>query len=249
MLPLLTYKPTTQNHRVPGYEVGNDDTPVLYRQEDLTGSSPSTVDALLWAAYRQIFSEHEILDSFRQPFLESQFRNGMITVRELVRGLGKSEPFYRMVVETNSNYRIVEICLKRFLGRAPYNRDEPIAWSIAIAQKGIGGFIDLLLDSTEYQQTFGDSTLPYQRRRMKERPFNLVTPRYSDYWRTKQERDYPKQGDIRNFLELARQLNPRGQKPASPPSVANLPLLDMTTERAPAQVATSIRGSFSFPVR
>ncbi|NJK34803.1 MAG: phycobilisome rod-core linker polypeptide CpcG2 [Oscillatoriales cyanobacterium SM2_2_1] len=247
MLPLLAYKPTTQNHRVDGYEVGNDDTPALYRRENLT--SPSAVDELLWASYRQIYSEHEILDSFRQPFLESQFRNGMITVRELVRGLGKAEPFYRMVVETNSNYRIVEICLKRFLGRAPYNRDETIAWSIAIAQKGIGGFIDLLLDSNEYQQTFGENTLPYQRRRMKERPFNLVTPRYSDYWRTKQEQDYPKQGDIRNFLDLARQLNPKGQKPVAPASVANVRLLDMTTDKPATKVPASIRGSFSFPVR
>jgi len=245
MLPLLAYKPSSQNQRVAGYEVASDETPLIYRRQNI--STYSDLQELLWASYRQAFSEHEILESFRQPFLESQFKNGQISVKELMRGLGKSEAYYRLVVEPNSNYRVVEITLKRFLGRAPYNQGELIAWSIVVAQKGIGGLIDALLDSEEYQNNFGDDIVPYQRRRYKDRPFNLVTPRYADYWRDKQAELYPKAGDIRNFLDWARAVKPQGMTLKSV-TTANIAIPDMTRkDNKPAPA--SVRGSFKFPLR
>jgi len=244
-IPLLEIKPSSQNHRVSGYEVPNEDTPFIYRSEDLTDLG--SIQALIWASYRQIFSEHVILESNRQTFLESQFKNQQVSVRDLIRGLGKSETFYRLVVEPNSNYRIVDICLKRFLGRKPYNEAEKIAWSIAIANTGIGGLIDSLVDSEEYFQNFGENTVPYQRRRMRERPFNLVTPRYGSDWRIKQEEAYPKQGDIRNFMDLARQVTIK-QVPIKPISTENIVIPDMT-RKSTDPVPASVRSSFRFPVR
>lgn len=180
-LPLLEVTPKTQNQRVEGYDVPDEDDPLAYRRTDAT--SESDVNKLIWAGYRQIFGEHLILESYRQPFLESQLRNRAISVREFVRGLGKSETYRELVAETNSNYRLVDVTFKRFLGRASYGKDEQIAWSIVIATKGLHGFIDAVVDSDEYTQNFGDDVVPYQRRRMEARPFNLVTPRYGDYWR------------------------------------------------------------------
>jgi phycobilisome rod-core linker protein len=182
VLPLLEYKPTTQNHRVRNFGTAdlNEDTPYIYRRED--ANSPGEIQALIWAAYRQIFNEQEILKFNRQITLETQLTNRSITVKDFIRGLVKSERFYELVVAPNNNYRLVEICLKRLLGRTPYNRQEEIAWSIQIATKGWGGFVDALIDSTEYDQVFGDYTLPYQRqRRNTDRPFSF-TPRYgADY--------------------------------------------------------------------
>jgi phycobilisome rod-core linker protein len=180
-IPLLEVTPKTQNQRVEGYEVPNEDAPQVYRLTE--NSSDSEANAVIWAAYRQIFSEHLILESNRQPTLESQLRNRTISVREFIRALGKSDVYRELVADTNSNYRLVDITFKRFLGRASYNKDEQIAWSIVIATKGLHGFIDAVVNSDEYRQNFGDSIVPYQRRRMEGRPFNLVTPRYSDYWR------------------------------------------------------------------
>ncbi|MDX1977392.1 MAG: phycobilisome rod-core linker polypeptide [Pseudanabaenaceae cyanobacterium bins.68] len=184
MLPLLSTNPTTQNHRVPGYEVTDEDDPIIYRLADAIDLEQ--LRELTWAAYRQVFSEHLILESYRQTFLESQLKNRQISVKEFVRGLGKSEVFRRLVMDTNSNYRLVDLCCTRFLGRSSYGKDEQIALSIVIATQGLDGFIDRLVDSEEYQLNFGDDIVPYQRRRMGERPFNLVTPRYSDYWRAKE---------------------------------------------------------------
>lgn len=184
MLPLISFKPTTQNHRVNGYDVMDEDDPVIYRLSDVTDLEG--MNALIWAAYRQVFSEHLIIDTYRQTFLESQLRNRQISVREFIRGLGKSETYYRLIAETNSNYRLVDLSFTRFLGRASYGQDEQIANSIIIATKGLESFIDSIVDSSEYLDNFGEDIVPYQRRRMGDRPYNLVNPRYSDYQRAKE---------------------------------------------------------------
>jgi phycobilisome rod-core linker protein len=245
-IPLLEYKPSSQNQRVPGYEVPGEDTPRIYRIEDCLDQND--VMELIWAAYRQVFSEHVILKSTRQTSFESQLKNRAITVRDFIRGIAKSQEFYRLLVEPNSNYRVVELTLKRLLGRAPYNKDEEIAWSIKIATVGWDGFVDALLDSQEYQENFGDSTVPYQRRRYKGRPFNLVTPRYDDYWRDKLENERYKWGDINNFLEMARKINPRPVVNTVTVDTSRIKIPD-TTRDLTQGVPVSINPSASFPLR
>ncbi|MFN7662094.1 MAG: phycobilisome rod-core linker polypeptide, partial [Dolichospermum sp.] len=101
--------------------------PYIYRIED--ANSPGEIQQLIWAAYRQIFNEQEILKFNRQITLETQLKNRSITVKDFIRGLVKSERFYQLVVTPNNNYRLVEMFLKRILGRSPYNEQEKIAWS------------------------------------------------------------------------------------------------------------------------
>jgi len=180
-LPRLEYKLTTQNQRVPSFGIAdrNEDAPYIYRLE--TGSTTDEVEALIWAAYRQIFNEQETLRFNRQIALETQLKNRSISVRNFIRGLAKSERFYRLVVGPNSNYRLVEVCLKRLLGRSPYNQEEEMAWSIQIAQLGWHKFVDQLLDSDEYTQSFGEDAVPYQRKRLGDRPFSFTTRYGADY--------------------------------------------------------------------
>jgi phycobilisome rod-core linker protein len=225
-LPLLQYKPASQNVRVRSFGLADEDedTPYIYRLED--AYSPVELIGLINAVYRQLFSEHAVLQVNRQQHLESQLKNRSITVRDFVRGIAKSEAFYKLVVECNNNYRLVEVCLKRFLGRPPYNKDEEIAWSIKIGTSGFYGFVDALIDSEEYTEAFGDFTVPYQRKRMEGRPINLVTPRYGEdyreivgtvktdwrftldkfYSRKYQERQLP-EGDPRRYSNLAAAVN------------------------------------------
>ncbi|MEM1369739.1 MAG: phycobilisome rod-core linker polypeptide [Cyanobacteria bacterium P01_H01_bin.15] len=186
VIPLLEYAPKTQNARVSGYEIAGDDQPKIYSTEYLF--SPDDIAELIEAAYRQFFFHAFATD--REPFLESQLKNGQITVRDFVRGLLLSDTYRRSFYELNSNYRFVEQTVQRVLGRDTYNEREKIAWSIVVATKGIVGFVDTLLDSDEYLGNFGDSILPYQRRRVLpsrergETPFNIQSPRYDEYYRS-----------------------------------------------------------------
>jgi phycobilisome rod-core linker protein len=228
-LPLLSYAPKSQNQRVAGFEKPGDEQPRIYTTENLL--TAGSMDELIWAAYRQIFSEHQILKSSRQTALESQLRYGQITVRDFIRGLASSPVFLTRNYQTNSNYRFVEICVQRILGRDVYSEREKIAWSIVVANKGPQGFIDELVNSEEYLSNFGDNTVPFQRRRVLpqrnagETPFNLKTPRYGEYhrsqlgfpqiiWQTSVRRFVPqdkqlKAGDPGLYLGMARSINPQ----------------------------------------
>lgn len=207
-LPLLDYSPVSQNQRVAGYEVGSDEQPRVYTTENIL--SPGDMDVLIEAAYRQIFFHAFAWD--REPFLESQLRNGQLTVRDFIRGLLLSKTFKNSFYDKNSNYRFVEQCVQRVLGRDVYNEREKIAWSIVVATKGIKGFVDALLNSEEYLSNFGYDTVPYQRRRILpgrtqgEIPFNIKSPRYDAYFRA--QLGFPQiiwQNQVRTFVPQDKQ--------------------------------------------
>lgn len=235
-IPLLDYAPKSQNARVEGYVVPGDEQPTVYTTENILSSGD--MGNLIEAAYRQIFFHAFRWD--REPFLESQLRNGQITVRDFIRGLLLSNTFISSFYEKNSNYRFVEQCVQRILGRDVYSEREKIAWSIVVATKGYGGFIDDLLNSDEYLENFGYDTVPYQRRRnlpgreQGELPFNLKSPRYDGYyrgilgfpqivWQNEIRRFVPqekkaKAGDPSLFLNMARGLS--SAKGSSTPRVS-----------------------------
>lgn len=235
-IPLLSYVPNCPNTRVAGYEVGSDDKPKVYTTENLL--SPTAINDLIEAAYRQIFFHAFKWD--RDPVLESQLRNGQLTVRDFIRGLLLSKTFYNSFYEKNSNYRFVEQCVQRVLGRDVYSEREKIAWSIVVATKGLQGFVDQLLNSDEYLESFGYDTVPYQRRRVLaghdegETPFNIKSPRYDGYyrsilgfpqivWQNEVRRFTPQEkkaqaGDPSLFMDMARGIG--SAKGVAPPRVS-----------------------------
>ena len=110
-----------------------------------------------------------------------------------------------------------------------WNREEEIAWSIKIATLGFQGFVDALIDSEEYTEAFGDNIVPFQRKRMEGRPFNLVTPRYGEefretagtvktdwrftldqYYSRKYQEQQLREGDPRKYRDMAASINSQG---------------------------------------
>jgi phycobilisome rod-core linker protein len=229
-IPILEYAPTTQNSRVTGFDSAGDESPRIFTADNLL--SPGDIGDLIEAAYRQIFFHAFAAD--REPFLESQLRNRQITVRDFIRGLLLSNTYRQSFYNLNSNYRFVEQTVQRVLGRDVYSQREKIAWSIVVATKGIQGFVDELLNSDEYLNAYGENTVPYQRRRVLagrsqgELPFNIKSPRYSEYYRgklgfpqmvwqseTKSYRTEAKStaGNPADFLGMAKSLGPIGVIP------------------------------------
>ncbi|MEB3335946.1 MAG: phycobilisome rod-core linker polypeptide, partial [Leptolyngbyaceae bacterium] len=175
-IPLLQYAPTTNNQRVASFETApGDEQPRIFSTDNLLDSS--SMGDLIEAAYRQIF--FHAFASDREKILESQLRNGQITVRDFIRGLLLSNTFIDSFYNKNSNYRFVEHCVEKVLGRRVYSEREKIAWSAVVMSKGVKGFVDALLNSDEYIDAFGENTVPYQRRRVLpgratgELPFNI----------------------------------------------------------------------------
>lgn len=201
-IPLLAYSPSCPNQRVDALDA-RDDEAIIYSTDDLF--SPTDMGNLIQAAYRQIFFHAFKWD--REVVLESQLRNRQITVRDFIRGLLLSNTFIDSFYNKNSNYRFVEHCVQKILGRKVYSNAEKIAWSAVVMTKGVKGFVDELLNSDEYIDNFGENIVPYQRRRILpsrvtgEIPFNITSPRYDAYYR--QQLGFPQtiwQESVRNFV-------------------------------------------------
>lgn len=227
-IPLLKYALGTQNQRVNGFESNpGEEQPKIYTTDDL----PTAVemDEIIWACYRQIFSEHQILSITKDPFLESQLRFNQIKIKDFIVALVLSESFRDLNYNVNNNYRVVEMCVQRILGRDVYNEREKLAYAVVLADKGFEAFVKLLVSSEEYAENFGETIVPYQRRRMiaqrskGEIPFNLKTPRMTTEYSNKQnaaqllsstgvrkfrpQEQAPKAGDPALFLSMVSEVS------------------------------------------
>nr|WCH58098.1 phycobilisome rod-core linker polypeptide [Cystoclonium purpureum f. stellatum] len=228
-IPILNYAFSTQNQRVDGFEYyPGEEQPKIYTTDNLP--TAYEMDEIIWAVYRQIFSEHQTLSSTDEPFLESQLRFNQIKIKDFIKGLLLSQTFRDLNYNVNNNYRFAEMCIQRVLGRDVYNEREKLAFSIIIASKGLEAFFDILLNSDEYTDNFGDNTVPYQRRRViaqrskGEIPFNLKTPRMGKDFSMKQgmsqllwpgavrkfrpQEQNPKAGDPALFLNMVLDISP-----------------------------------------
>lgn len=228
-IPLLKYALATQNQRVNGFEsTPGEEQPKIYTTDNLP--TATEMDEIIWACYRQIFSEHQILSITRDVFLESQLRFNQIKVKDFITALILSNSFRYLNYDVNNNYRIVEMCLQRILGRDIYNEREKLAYAVILADKGFEAFVRLLVNSEEYLENFGETIVPYQRRRViaqrgkGEIPFNLKTPRMTSDYSSKQnaaqllsstgvrkfrpQEQIPKAGDPALFLNMVDDVSP-----------------------------------------
>ncbi len=122
-------------------------------------------EQLLRAVYRQVFERdmdgYRVSASFSEP--ESKLRNGEISVREFVRRVGSSELYRKQFFDRYPNTQVTEIGLKHFLGRATKDQLELARLGNILAKEGFKAFVSAIIDSPEYDATFGEDVVPYRR--------------------------------------------------------------------------------------
>ena len=128
-----------------------------------TEHSESDVEVVIRAVYRQVLGNAHVMESERLTTLESQLRQGDISVREFVRGVAKSELYRSRFFDNAPRYRAIELNFKHLLGRAPESYDEMVHHSHLLDTSGYDSEIDSYIDSDEYDEAFGDDIVPYYR--------------------------------------------------------------------------------------
>jgi phycocyanin-associated rod linker protein len=121
----------------------------------------SELQTVFRAIYRQVLGNDYIMKSERLSSAESLLRQGSITVRDFVRAVAKSELYKNKFFYPNSNQRFVELNFKHLLGRPPYDEAELAYHTELCEDNGYDAEIDSLIDSTEYEQKFGNNVVPY----------------------------------------------------------------------------------------
>ncbi|MBW4691525.1 MAG: phycobilisome linker polypeptide [Lyngbya sp. HA4199-MV5] len=115
------------------------------------------------AIYRQVLGNDYVLQAERLVGLESLLLNRTITVQEFVRQLAKADLYKAKFFSNTFHTRFTELNYKHLLGRAPYDESEVVYHLDLYQTKGYDADIDSYIDSTEYQNTFGDNIVPYYR--------------------------------------------------------------------------------------
>ncbi len=132
------------------------------------------VEAVIRAAYRQVFGNQYIMASERNVSAESLLRQGEISVRDFVRALALSDLYRDKFFLSGSQNRFIELNYKHLLGRAPYGQDE-IAFHTALYQNhGYAAEINSYIDSQEYRDNFGDNVVPGYRGHLTQRSQKTV---------------------------------------------------------------------------
>ncbi|MEH2182587.1 MAG: phycobilisome rod-core linker polypeptide [Nostoc sp.] len=123
------------------------------------------IKTLISAAYRQIFERDIAPYIAKNEFSkwESKLGNGEISVKEFIEGLGYSNLYLKEFYTPYPNTKVIELGTKHFLGRAPLDQAEIRKYNQILATQGIRAFIGALVDSVEYNQVFGEDTVPYRR--------------------------------------------------------------------------------------
>lgn len=126
-------------------------------------STETDLQAVIWAAYRQLFGNDHIMRSERLTSAESLLKQGHINVRDFVRALALSELYKQKFFCGNSQVRFIELNFKHLLGRAPYDQAEISEHVDLYIQQGYEAEINSYLSSAEYQESFGQQVVPYYR--------------------------------------------------------------------------------------
>ncbi|NQV10547.1 MAG: phycobilisome linker polypeptide [Cyanobacteria bacterium] len=142
-----------------GVERFDTDSPL----ELFPGDPSEKKELLIRAIYRQVLGNAYVMESERQLVPESQFKLGELSVREFVRTIAKSELYRARFFDACSRYRYIELSFRHLLGRAPVDFAEMREHAERLDTLGYEADIDSFIDCADYQDTFGESTVPYQR--------------------------------------------------------------------------------------
>lgn len=129
-----------------------------------TSLSTDEKNHVIRACYRQVF-ERDIVKAYSLVFsdLESQVKNGELSIKEFVRLLGKSSVYKKQFFEPFSNSRALELAFRHFLGRGPSSLEEFQKYFSILSSRGLDGLIDSFMNSEEYTDYFAEETVPYLR--------------------------------------------------------------------------------------
>jgi phycoerythrin-associated linker protein len=131
--------------------------------ELIPGDDDAKKEQIITAVYKQVLGNAYVMESERQLVAESQFKLGELSVREFVRSIAKSELYKARFFDACPRYRYIELAFRHLLGRAPVDFQEMRNHAERLDSKGYDADIDSFLDSDDYQSTFGEWTVPYQR--------------------------------------------------------------------------------------
>lgn len=122
-------------------------------------------DSLIRSVYDRMFGQAYLFAADRASLVpvESAFRCGALTVKDLVRAVAKSPAYMARFFHQQTTYANVEVMVGHLLGRRPNGVDEYRQWARVYDASGYAAMVNAMMDDGEYDAAFGDGTVPHTR--------------------------------------------------------------------------------------
>ena len=140
---------------------GGNSVPRRGGQPSIRGTEAAT-QAVIRGVYVQILGTAGYAGE-RNTVEEIKLENGDISLREFVRQVARSNAFRRRYWSGLYICKAIEVMHRRILGRPTFGRWEIDSYFDTAARSGFYGVVDAMLNSREYNETFGEDTVPYER--------------------------------------------------------------------------------------
>ena len=140
---------------------GGNSVPRRGGQPSVRGSESST-QAVIRAVYNQVLGNTGYAGE-RLTVEEIKLENGDINLREFVRQVARSDAFRRRYWSGLYICKAIEIMHRRLLGRPTFGRWEIDSYFDTAARRGFYGVVDQIINSSEYNESFGEDTVPFER--------------------------------------------------------------------------------------
>lgn len=126
----------------------------------------SHADDLIRAVYSHMFGQAYLFAADRASLVptESAFRCGVLTVKDLMRAVAKSPAYKARFFHKQTTYANIEALAGHLLGRSPHGVDEYRRWARVYDASGYEAMVNAMMDDGEYDDAFGDATVPYCRK-------------------------------------------------------------------------------------
>ncbi|MEX1316192.1 MAG: phycobilisome rod-core linker polypeptide [Synechococcaceae cyanobacterium] len=125
-------------------------------------NTESSTQAVINAVYVQVLGTSGYAGE-RNKVEEIKLENGDISLREFVRQVARSTAFRRRYWSGLYITKAIEVMHRRLLGRPTFGRWEIDAYFDTAARTGFYGVVDRMLNSREYNDCFGEDTVPFER--------------------------------------------------------------------------------------
>jgi len=125
-------------------------------------NTEASTQAVINAVYVQILGNSGYAGE-RNKVEEIKLENGDLSLREFVRQVARSDAFRRRYWSGLYICKAIEVMHRRLLGRPTFGRWEIDAYFDVAARKGFYGVVDAMVNSREYNDCFGEDTVPYER--------------------------------------------------------------------------------------
>jgi len=129
-----------------------------------SSNNSKTRDQITSAIYLRVFGRF-VYDEELSSIIkyEKQFKSQLISVKAFIRLLVKSTLFRSLYWNSFYVCKAIEYIHLRLIGRPTYGRQEIDQYFNIFYKRGYYVMIDSILDSDEYNESFGDCIVPYER--------------------------------------------------------------------------------------